>query len=300
MINKMRKKLKTFFYTFKNSLLKPDYYREVLKAPFSFSLKYFLFLFSFLNFLTALTISLLLFQRVSPAIKTLQTKTVEIYPQELKITIKKGQVSANVNQPYFIPLKADLFSGRIKQGLENHPIQNILVIDTQSSASEIDKYQTFALLTKDSIALRAENNEIRIHSLREIEDLTINREKIAQLWEKIAPFLSLIVPLISLLLLIFLPLFRTAFKFAYLLVFSLLALAVAKIFKLKINYRKALQLNLQAITVPTVIIALFEILGTRPNIPFFQTIILLFFNLIIFTSLKEEKKKIGWFFKRKD
>ena len=58
--------------------------------------------------------------------------------------------------------------------------------------------------------------------------------------------------------------------------------------KYNLNYKKALKINLYAVTLPTIIAAAFMLFGADPKIPFFQAIILLIFNLIIFSSLKEK------------
>lgn len=281
-------KLKTFFHVFKNSLIKPIYYKDVLKAPFSFSLKYFLFFFFTLSFLNVVIFSFFLIQKVHPYIERIKTQAPQFYPAELTITIKNGQVSTNVSQPYFIPIKPELFPEELGQVIKQQPIQNILVIDTLAEPSEIKKYQTFALLTKDSIAFIANRNEIRIQSLEEIKDFTLNRQIIKEAWQQVIPYLRWIIPGVIIILFLTIPFLTIMIKFFYLVVFSLLSWILVKIMKLGINYAKVLQINLHAITLPTVIIAIFQSLGADPRIPFFQSTILLFFILIIFTSIKEK------------
>ncbi len=287
------KKLKTFLYTFKNSLTSPNYYFDILKAPFYFSFKYFAFLFGFLSLISALALSVFLYTNGQPYIDKLKQNLPQAYPDELVLKIKDGEVSANVEEPYFIPLRSDIFPQEMVQGLENQPIHNIAVINTQAEPSTINDYQTFILLTKNHIAFQGSDKEIRVQSLEEVEDFTLTKEVVENGWQKVKPYLNWIIPLFILLSLIFLPLITVAGKLIYLLVFSLTTFIFIKLFKLKnINYSKTLQLNLHAITLPTVIMALFQVLGANLQIPFFQSIILLIFNLIIITTLKEGKKSI--------
>lgn len=286
------KKLKTFFYVFRNSAFKPGYYKEVLTAPFSFSIKYFLFLFLLLSLLTAGALSFFLVKEVSPYLNQLKTQVPEFYPPDLEIMIKDGSVSINQPEPYFIPIKKDWFPEEMQKDIRMAPIDNVLVIDTQAQPSELNKYQTFVLLTKNHIAFAGENNEIRVQTLEEVKDFTLNQEVIKEGWKLVVPYFKYIVPGMIAFLLIFIPLGTILGKFIYLLFVSLLTLILARVFKpipLK-QYRKALQINLHAITLPTFIIAVFQFLGTSPQIPFFQTIILLIFNGIVFASIKPENK----------
>jgi len=295
------KKLKTFFQTFRNSAFKPLYYKDVLKAPFSFSIKYFLFLFLVLSLLTAATLSFFLVQKVNPYLNQLKTQAPEFYPPELELTIKDGSVSINQPEPYFIPIKKEWFPEEIQKEIKMAPIDNVLVIDTQVEPSEIKKYQTFVLLTKNDLAFMGNANEIRIQSLEQADDFTLNQKVVKQGWQYVTPYFKYIVPVMIAFLLIFIPLGTILGKFVYLLAVSVLTWMLSRLFRPRpkddrplddkiqtINYAKSLQINLHAITLPTVILALFQFLGVNPQIPFFQTIILLIFNGIIFASIKEK------------
>ncbi|HUW21867.1 MAG TPA: DUF1189 family protein, partial [Candidatus Bathyarchaeia archaeon] len=278
-----------FWQVFKNSAFKPTYYKDVLKARFSFSLKYFIVLFGFLSFLTCFTIAFFLWQKADPFLKQMESKLPEFYPEELEIQIKDGQVFTNVTEPYFVALNPDFFPKDIKQGLENQPLQNILVIDTLAQATDIRKYQTFALLTKTDVAFMAENNEIRVYGLEEIKDFSLNQQQVNQALGKITPYLKKIIPFLILLTFLVVPPTTILLKFSSLVFFALLALLMARLFKHRqVTYIKALQVNLHAITLPTIITAVFQFFGAFPKVPMFGTIILFIFNLIIFASLREK------------
>jgi len=288
------KKVKTLITTFKKSLLKPDYYRDVLKAPFTFSLKYFIFLFISLSIAAALIITVFLTTVVNPYLNKLKKNFPEIWPQKLELKIKDGQLTTNVEGPYFIPLKGDIFPERISQSLNNQPIQNILVIDTQAQSEDIKKYQTLAFLTKDSLVLRSGSDEFRVQTLDKFGDTQITRKKITQAWKQITPFFKWLIPAAALFLLTILPTYLIISKLIYLIIFSALIFLGITIFskklKNKLDYSKILQINLQAVTVPIVVTILFHLFSAPPKIPFFQGIILLIFNLLIFSALKPKRK----------
>ncbi|MFC1711652.1 DUF1189 family protein [Patescibacteria group bacterium] len=285
------RKLNTFLYVFKNSAFKPSYYSDVIKAPFKFSLKYFLFLFLTLSLLTSLAISFFINQDVKPFVNKLESQLPSFYPSELTIKVENGQVKTNVAEPFFIPLRPEYFPDDISKDLKKLPIQNILVIDTQADPGNISEYQTFALLTKDAIAFQQDRNEIRIQSLKDIKDFTINEQRVLDVVKKILPYFRWIIPVIILILMLIIPSITIASKLIYLLLISIISFIIIKLLKhKKIGYKKALQVNLHAITLPTIVVAFFQLLGVNPQIPFFQTIVLVIFNLIIYTSINPKKK----------
>lgn len=289
----LKSKLIVFWQVFKKSAFKPDYYQTVVQSPFSFSLKYFIFLFFLLGFLTSSALAVFLVQKANPFLMEFKNKLPEFYPAELEIQIKDGKTSTNVSEPYFIALNPDLFPEDIKKGLKNLPQLNLLVIDTSADVADIRKYQTFALLTKTDLVMTAENNEIRAQSLEQIKDFKLDSQQVDQVINNINPFFNKIIPLIILITFIALPLVLIIFNLFYVLIFSSLSLLLAKVMRRQITYAKGLQINLHAITLPTIITAIFQFFGASPKIPFFGTIILTIFNLLIFTSLKEKINKRG-------
>lgn len=281
-------KLKIFLYSFRNSLLKPAYYKDVLKAKFSFSLKYFLLLFAFLSLVTAALLSFFLIKEVKPFLAKAQTELYTIYPENLVVDVKDGNLSTNVQEPLFVPLKSEWLPKDLANNVFYPPITNIVVIDTNAQASDLGKYQTLVLITKNAVSYYAGRNDIRIQTLQDVKSLTINKDLVTQGLNKITPYFKWIIPALVTAIIIFLPLLTVGSKFVELFIISLITWLIAKLYKLQLGYKQALQINLHAITLPLVINSLFQLFGANPSIPLFQTIILLIFNLIIFTSLKEK------------
>jgi hypothetical protein len=286
----VKKRINTFLYVFRQSLFNPQYYTNVLKAPFFFSFKYFTALFLVLSLLTSLAASFFINQEVKPYFNRLEKQLPSFYPADLQITIENGRVNTNVQEPFFIPLDPDLFPDEFGQALKQQPVQNILVINTQAHPSDLDQYQTIALLTKDSLAIIQDKNDIRVFSLKDVQSFTVNQKIVSSAWNRILPYFRWLIPILILIIFLTVPTVTIATKFLYLALFSLIPFLISKVLKIQdLSFIKALQVNLHALTLPTVIAAGFQLLGVVPQIPLFQTIILLIYNLIILTSLKPIK-----------
>jgi len=189
------------FKNIKDSIYGPEYYKEVLAKPASYSFKYY--------FLFALIVSLVITVCFSfmaiPKIKAFadygSTKIVELFPAELRIDVKNGQVSTNVQEPYFIKfpgeLKAKENSEISNKNLSN--IENILVIDTKNdfNLDTFNSYKTFALLTKNSVVYYKDNG-IEMQPLESSMNFSVDREKVASVIDKIKPYIKFVYPIVVL------------------------------------------------------------------------------------------------------
>jgi hypothetical protein len=284
-------KLTTFIYVFRQSAFKPDYYRDVLKAPFSFSFKYFLTLFLSISLITISIISIFVIQELNPFINKAKTEIFKLYPSDLSITIKKGEVSTTVNEPYFVPIKKEWLPQEVRDSVYFPPVHNLLVIDTKATSEDVKQYQTFALLNKTGLTVYQNANDTRTYSLADIKDWTLNKTIVDNFLNLAIPYFNWIIPIVIILLFTMILFFTLLFKYLYLLIISLIIWSTTKIAGFNLGFKKTLQINLHAITLPLVINMFFQLFGVEPQIPFFQTIILIIFNLIIFTSIKDKLTK---------
>jgi len=267
------------FVKIKNSIYGPEYYKEVLSKPFSYSLKYYLVF----SLLLALVFAVFVTIKFFPAASFLATeleKVPEHFPVNLEVVIKDGKASANVEQPYFVKLPRDFKqSGNILQ--DTSVIENLIVVDTKNKfdLQTFQSYKTVALLTEDSIVYINNENQITIASLSSVKDFTLNREVVSGFIGKVSPFLGILYPLVFVFSYIggFIALL---FEMAYLLFGALLIWLVAALLKLKIGYGKAYQLGLHLITLPVILCWIVLLLPFENPIPFFGSILLILAALL--------------------
>ncbi len=292
-----------FLENVKNSIYGPEFYKKLQSKPLSFSFKYFYALASVLAVILTAQLSFQLIPNIARVLAGIGPGIVNNYPSELVITIKNGQASSNVAEPYFIKTPASIAGGNSKNepavtinGLQpssssSSVPENLIVIDTKNQFSEadFDKYNTFAVLTKTSLASRKDNGKIEIQSLSKIPDWTVNQASIASFVGKIQPFIKFIAPI---LVLAFFIGFMISFSFEllYLLFAALLIWVVAKIKKFPIGYKKSYQAGLHIMTLPLLVGVVSTILNIHITdaIPFFTTITVIIFAIINFEPRKTE------------
>ncbi len=264
-----------FFKNIKNSIYGPDYYSSVTTKPFSYSFKYYLLFVLLISLVSTIILCFKVIPAVKPILDTVTGEILEYYPDELSITIKGGEASTNVQEPYFIKLPEEWGGEREEVGIEN-----LLAINTKKefSIEDFRSYNAVCYLAKKSLTCYDEDRTMQIIPLSEMPDMTIDENLISSLAGKIEPFLKIIYPLIA--LAIFLGLFiMLLFRLVYLLIAALLIWIVAKIRKAGVGYKKSYQLGIQLMTLPIIITLpvkyLLSLAKINLSFPFLFTILLI-------------------------
>src|SRR3989338_6098531 len=168
-----------FLDKIKNSIYGPEFYRELQSKPLSFSFKYFYTLASILALIGTAQFSFQVIPNLTAFLAGIGPEIVNSYPSELVLTTKDGQASSNVVEPYFIKTPASI---------RNENYKNI------PATESFTRYDTFAVVTKTSLALRKDSGGIEIYSLREMPDLTIDRASVESFVGKLQPFIKFAWP----------------------------------------------------------------------------------------------------------
>ncbi len=275
-----------FWDKVKNSIYGPEFYKELQSKPLSFSFKYFYALASILAVIGTAQFSFQVIPGLTTFLSGLGPEIIDSYPNELVVTIKDGQASSNVAEPYFIKTPESMRN----ENYRNVPVtDNFVVIDTKNQFTEenFTKYNSFAVVTKTSLAFRKDNGGIEIYSLSKMPNLTIDNASVASFVGKIQPFVKLAWPFFILASFAGFLLSFSA-ELIYLLFAALLIWIVAKVKKFPIGYKKSYQAGLHIITLPLLFGVASPLLNIHVPIPFFATILLVVAALINFEPRKTE------------
>jgi hypothetical protein len=179
-----------------------------------------------------------------------------VYPKELEIKIKNGLVSTNVPEPYYLNIPKQVFDLVLPADKKNQiPMARIrlLAIDTKSRAEDFERYQALVLLTKDSLVYYGEENKITIRPLRNIQDLTINKDFLVKKFEEFDQ--NNRIELVLKIILVVLPLLLATLVISGLLieisVTSLLVLILVKIKQLSFSLKRVFSFTATVYFLPT-------------------------------------------------
>ncbi len=274
-----------FLKLVRDSVYSPEFYKGLPDKRFWFSFKYFYSLVLVLALIVTALISLSAVPETQSFLNRTSEKVLNYYPQELEITIQKGQASTNVTEPYFLKLPDEFKTNQPDQAA-NQP-ENLLVIDTTTpfSVEKFKDYKTLAMLTKDNLVF-AKDREIRIYGLDRFPDMKISKAAVSNFVAKVRPFLKFAGPVVVLgLFLIYLIVFSS--ELFFLLFIALGIWIILKIRKMRVGYVKGYQIGLHAVTLGMLLEAFQFILGFNITIPFLFTILTLLVVVINFGSNRE-------------
>ncbi len=231
-----------------NSIYSPSFYAGIPQKSFGSALGYFLLLVFILIIAKMAILAPTLLFDIPKNIKTLADSVVNAYPAELEVKIQNGQVTTNVEEPYFIALPKG-------EGNQSNTITNFVVIDTKTpfSAAAFNNYQTIAWLSKDTLFTKSDRNgEIKTLDLTKFPNYTINKNSLVSLENSFSPWLKFVGPVALIGSLLGLYLVYSG-RLIYLLVLALIIWLIAKIFKRALTYGQSYKIGLYAMTLALLI-----------------------------------------------
>jgi len=247
------------FSDIKNSIYAPSFYRGLENKPFSFSIKYFFKYALLLAAITTIINSIIYIPEINLFLKGIGSVLSDQYPDELIIKVDKGNVSVNVEEPYFVSFPDEFSAGSILKPGNPDGIKYLFAIDTQNELSlELFKrHNSLFLLGKNSIAFY-DNNSISIQPFPENLNTEIDK-KTADGWSETLRSLTGVASytLFPILLFVF-GYFSFISKLIYLIFGALLIWLLSSILGYGLNYSKSYRIGIHAMTLGLI---LFPILG---------------------------------------
>lgn len=279
-------KLITFYRTFWKSVSSFSYYRDVVAAPFSFSIKYFLMFSLLLGIILTTGVSLLILPPVDNFLTRLKERTSTLYPPDVTITLKDGQLSTNTVGPLRFPIPYELLTD-VPPAVSDQNQVYLLTIDANAQIEDYKKSQSLIFVTKNSVVVTDARDETRIYDLKEFGDIVVNKEAVDRITGQILPYLKFIPFVIVIVLALVFILLLTLIRALSLVFLTLILLPIARLMHLNFSPAKLYQIGLHAHTLPTLIQTLMLTFGLLVPVPFFGSLLFLLYTLVILAELRK-------------
>lgn len=271
-------------HLFRQSVYSPEFYRSLLHRPFSFSLKYFFALATALALALALLSVITTFPSLYRIARDFGPGFARLFPDEMRIEIRNGEVSTNVEQPFFIPIPPELEA-------EGQP-SNMIVINTEEpfSTGRFDELNTLSLLTKTEFAWRDNDNRIRIQPI-EIAAGVLDKPTINGWAEGLERALRWSAPLLAAGAVLFMFILISvvlSVQLLYLFLGAVFVMFIGRLRGMRLSYKKSYQIGIHAISLGVLFSALMW-LGAPQN-PFIFTgllVLTVWLNLVPPTPVPE-------------
>jgi len=240
------KKIKTFFYSFKNSILSTEYYKDIVKADVNFSIKYFVMLSFLASVITVSYMSVTLVPKTMSEIKFFYQEAENIYPDDLVIEFKDSSWTANKEEPIFIKSP----NLPVETGIPS----NLVVFDKNGTIDKMKEYDTLAIVNSENILYGQDAESVTSQPLKNIPNGTLNKEAVLSKMGDLNKLINLLPFILPIFLLI--PVFLFDFLGGSLFNIFLAGIGVyiaLLINKRRIDFKSAFQISVHAATVPVLI-----------------------------------------------
>jgi hypothetical protein len=269
--------MKKFFESLSKSMFSPDFYKNPERFTFSDGLRH----------LTKLSLVFagvaILFVSISLSVfffsgrfQEFVSAGIDLYPQDLMITIEDGELSLNQPEPYVVavPQGWEVNGGEGNNGIED--VQYFAVIDTKDDPSLrlAQEYATVMLIGKDSFGVLSENGKFEVYSIPREINVVIDQAWLSEkaMWFS-KKFMQIGIPLILILTPLFVFSGSLVSLLLYLLFGALIIWFVAFIKKIPFGYGRAYLVGMYLVTAPQILSVLaMSLPGVW--IPFFRTFLL--------------------------
>lgn len=249
----------SFFNTVQHCLYDPGYFQKLVSKTFLNALQYLYLLFVLTLFIGSVKSAITLIPQIPSLVPMTQNikKLVQVgYPKELTVTVKNGELSTNVNEPYYIDWP---IIDKKTSSVDLH----FITIDTRARYEDFGKYKTVILITKTGVITRDDNKTLKIYPFEKNYNFVINKNKYDQLTNMFLPYIDYLPVIIVIMIgffLIFGPFMVAPFMIfgwlVYILFAAVLFFIVAKILKKELTYKKVYTLSLYGLTLPVILEAL--------------------------------------------
>ena len=172
------------FLTFFQLAVQPHKYPVLVKKFRTRTVLWYYFLIIFTTLTIPALFQLPKLNETRTAITTLIASVASNIPKDAKITIKDGEFTTTIKQPFVIP--ADEKNEK-SEGVR----KNILVIDTAATVDDFDSYETYVLVTKKALAVYSDN-QLRVIPFSQMgkEEFTITQTDVLKLVGAITTYIT--------------------------------------------------------------------------------------------------------------
>jgi hypothetical protein len=295
------KKLKAFFYIFKQSLTSTDYYKKMLKTEPAFTVKYMAVLFLIMATLTSVATFVRVLPKSQSFLDTQIHKLADLYPQDLEITMVGGEWSINQAEPYvltlpFMEFGNDMLEDRdVRENMnerkneekESFP-ENLIVFDHEGTLEDFEAWDTVALINEKNALVQGEFST-EVMPLRYIPDGKFTHKDFEMFIDNLGEF-SKVLPYFLFFVITFLVFFEYfVLRSVYLFVLGGILYLVARLFGTKSSYKDALRIGAHTVTLPLVVRGILSIIWVAFPIPMWFFFLNLGFGAVVLARMNKGK-----------
>lgn len=171
-------KLKSFFYSYINSLYSTNYYRQLQTTAVSQSYKFFFGLIIVSAIFTSVFLSIKGAKIVQKYISEITANLIEKFPDDLVITVKDNVWSMNRSEPVLLATPDTLKQSDPKDPEQDTQVKfpkNLFALYPAGTIEDLDKLETFILVNEKNIIVKESSQSIKTTPITNLPNGTFNK-----------------------------------------------------------------------------------------------------------------------------
>lgn len=278
------KKLKAFAHIYINSLARFSYYKELLKVPLRFSVKYFFAL----SFAAALIMSVSISRDSLPKVQKMANNILDeisaIYPENLVVTSKEGEWSINKMEPYSILMP------KLNYEDEFALPEYLITFDHQGTLNDLGKKDTLVIVNEENVLVKDYNERIGVYPLESIPEGEFTKQDLENAINNVRGYFEFLPVMLFAAILFGITYYFMLIRLAYLFLAALLLLAAGVLFKgLKYGYKNYLKIAIHTYTLALTLEVIFEVLGIAKPMDLWVFGFNIIYGIVILYNFKVHK-----------
>jgi len=253
------KKIKAFIYIFTNSLLSTKYYKEILKTPFSFSIKY-LFILSFvLAFISSAASTYIRVPILKDTLLQFKQSVIQVYPDDLEVYINEGNWSINKQEPFAIKTPQYLLETENNQTAQDETYQsmvpnNFIVFDTDGTINDFYEADTLMLLNEKNLLIKEESGyRTIVNEIDENQNVVITKESFIEDLKPIDSITNYLDYIFFFIFFVVLFIYFFIYRTFYLIFVAIILKLINIFIKPTLDFKEIYRVGLHSMTLPLIL-----------------------------------------------
>ena len=240
----MAQKVKAALHVYVKSLTSVKYYKEIIKTDLKFSLKYYVVLAVLFTLVNSLFSTVQVLPKIQKGINDAIEYALDLYEDDLVITIRDGELSVNKEEPYIIP-----FVGAMENS-SNKAAENLIVFDSVAGLDDIkDTYDTLILVNGTNILVQS-SSKIKVIPIKEFPDTTFTKADFVAAINQVRSLTKFVPYIAGIVLVVAMLVYYLGFRLLYLVFVAATLWMIGAVRKMGLPYSKYYKIALHTMSLP--------------------------------------------------
>lgn len=273
----LAQRIKAALHVYTKSLVSVKYYREIISTDLRFSLKYYVVLAVLFTLVNSLFSTIQVLPKLQKGIDDALEYALDLYEDDLVITINDGILSVNKDGPYIVPFV----------GVAGATVaKNLIVFDSEAGLDDLkDTYETLLLVNGTNILMQGPS-KVEVFPIKDFPNAEITKDSFVSLVTQIRSFTKFVPYVVGVAFVLSMLFYYLVFRLIYLVVVAVLLWVVGSLRGLSLDFSKYYKVALHTMSLPLTVGLLNSVFMSSFYFPYWFFLLNAIFGILVVMSLE--------------